>query len=85
MTWQENVTESFIRGIGKTSGTIVVLGLLTGLFFLTENTILRKNKRKTNKTSENETQTHTDTQETETEIEGDIDEWRFKKMFERFA
>ena len=36
MTWQENVTESFIRGIGKTSGTIVVLGLLTGLFFLTE-------------------------------------------------
>jgi hypothetical protein len=85
MTWQENVTESFIRGIGKTSGTIVVLGLLTGLFFLTENTILRKNKRKANKTSENETQTHTDTQETETEIEGDIDEWRFKKMFERFA
>lgn len=87
MTWQENVTESFIRGIGKTSGTIVVLGLLTGLFFLTENSILRKNKKNNNKTAENETQTHTrtDTQETETEIEGDIEEWRFKKMFERFA
>jgi hypothetical protein len=82
MTWQENVSDSFIRGIGKTSGTILVLGLLTGLFFLTETTILKKNKKKTNKTAENETQTH---ENADDDAVLHSDDWRFRKMFERFA
>ena len=82
MTWQENVSDSFIRGIGKTSGTILVLGLLTGLFFLTETTILKKNKKKPNKTAENETQTH---ENADDDAVLHSDDWRFRKMFERFA
>jgi hypothetical protein len=81
MSWQENVTESFIRGIGKTSGTILVLGFITGLWYLTEKKIVYRQKKKTT--------TETQTPETSNpDIDDELlhqDEWRFKKMFEKFA
>jgi hypothetical protein len=79
MTWQENVSDSFIRGIGKTSGTILVIGLLTGLLYLSENRLLTKKKEKT---TENETQTNGNADD---DAVLHSDDWRFRKMFERFA
>jgi hypothetical protein len=79
MTWQENVSDSFIRGIGKTSGTILVIGLLTGLLYLSENRLLTKKKKKT---TENETQTNG---KADDDAVLHSDDWRFRKMFERFA
>jgi thymidine phosphorylase len=76
MAWQD-VSEAFIRGIGKTSGTIFVLGVLTGVWYLVENRVLKQSKSKTN--SETQTQEETEV------VVSDEEEWRFKKMFERFT
>jgi hypothetical protein len=81
MAWQD-VSESFIRGIGKTSGTIFVLGVLTGVWYLVEKRVLKQSNSKTN----SETQTQEEKVDKEVAVsEGEEEEWRFKKIFERFT
>lgn len=47
MSWQEQIFTSFIKGIGKTTGTLLTLGTVTGLWYLvTTQKTTKKSKKK---------------------------------------
>lgn len=53
MDLQSNFLNSFIKGVGKTTGTLLMLGLASGLWYLsTSQKMLKKNNKKNRMSNE---------------------------------
>lgn len=85
MTWQEQLFTSFIKGIGKTTGGLVLVGVVTGIWVLTERRVNLKMTTDRQTQVDNYTDTDTDTEtETDTqEKEDTYDPNRIKKLLSR--
>jgi hypothetical protein len=66
--WKQDLSESFVRGIGNTSATLVVLGMVSFVWFLVNN----------GGKSNSETQTY----ESVIEEESDASSGKFRHMFD---
>ncbi len=83
MTWTEEFSNSFVKGVGKTTGIALVFGMIGGLYYLyTSDLVLKKRQNTVVETDVADVQLETvDAESIKTEL-SDKDEAKFKRIFD---
>lgn len=74
MTWTDAFTESFVRGIGKSSAVLLVVGAVTGIYYVaTTPSFFIRNLRSRPKVSKHDKDTRVSDDTDEGVLEGDME------------
>jgi len=81
--WRDQLLESFIRGIGKTTGALVLIGAVTGVALLINSKSSFGSQTFCSKSNFTQTEEEVESEGDHQQNTNDDDPNKFKKMFSR--